>query len=352
MRADRARGLSWNIASETHPDAFETYHGSIADLYDVRDVATGGKVGFRSRTTAFLFGDCSLGRGRSVAQTMAREAGQVRRSGLDHVSIIINFAETRGDCDGRNVRAAPGSVQFRDLTRPSASRTETIDVINLMAPRATAPAWLLDSDIHGLVLGGSSAGGRLIASHLSTLTDMAAELTEAEGVVAIEAAFLMAERFLGGANEMSPAHAAAAHRTVRQRAGDLLERSLPDSALDIDGVARAIGVSRSTLYRAFEPLGGVRAYVQRRRLDRAHAALRRRRGRWPSVGEIAGAHGFLSDAHFSRAFRQRFGFPPGELGPSPLGLNPISSGAASARAPLAAARHDVLLDWMRGGPRV
>ena len=70
-------------------------------------------------------------------------------------------------------------------------------------------------------------------------------------------------------------------------------------------------LSRSTLYATCEPVGGVAALIQRRRLERIHAHLtdpgERRR-----ISEIAFQYGFVSKAHFSRAFRNAFGCSPRE----------------------------------------
>lgn len=72
-----------------------------------------------------------------------------------------------------------------------------------------------------------------------------------------------------------------------------------------------LGISRSALYRLFEPHGGVSAFIQGRRLDRIHALLAAPKEH-RKLSEIAYQHGFASDAHFSTAFRQRFGYSPRE----------------------------------------
>ena len=72
-------------------------------------------------------------------------------------------------------------------------------------------------------------------------------------------------------------------------------------------------MSRATLYRLFEPLGGVSSYIQERRLARAYAALIHPAHRHRPIYDIAFDCGFASEAHFSRAFRLFFGLPPSEL---------------------------------------
>jgi AraC-like DNA-binding protein len=77
-------------------------------------------------------------------------------------------------------------------------------------------------------------------------------------------------------------------------------------------IGHAIGVSRSTLYTLFEPHGGVAAYIRSRRLARIHALLSDPHNR-ESIRDLAMRHGFVSEAHFSRAFRQAYGYPPREV---------------------------------------
>jgi AraC-like DNA-binding protein len=99
-------------------------------------------------------------------------------------------------------------------------------------------------------------------------------------------------------------------RAVRESVDRHISEHLAQRELTPAAVARAVGVSRTTLYRAFEPAGGINAHIVGRRLDASFAALQLRRGRSPSISEIADRHGFVSHAHFTRAFKARFGIRP------------------------------------------
>ena len=77
-------------------------------------------------------------------------------------------------------------------------------------------------------------------------------------------------------------------------------------------IRRALGLSRSALYWLFEPYGGVAAYLLERRLARVRALLADRREH-RRISELAFAHGFASEAHFSRAFRRCFGLTPSDV---------------------------------------
>lgn len=332
--------LSWEISSDTHAGAFEAYREGMADLYEIVEIPGSGGRGFANRASITLFENGTIGRGRSAPQTMVRTASQIRRSNLDTISIVLNRSPVVGDCDGVDVRAKPGAVQFRDLGRPSTSTLESVDVLNLMTPRERAPAWMLDGAIHGLVLDAGSPVGRLLSSHLSVLSRVASGLTQEEGTAAIEAAFLIAGRAMDRGGPPTPLQAAAVHRTVRTRATQYIESRLLDPTLTATEIAAATGASRSTLYRAFADQGGIHRRIRNLRLDRARLALRRRIGRYPSISEIAYHHGFVSEAHFSRLFRDRFGCAPGDVGaPQPA--------ATGAPRNASLVRYDAWLDWLR-----
>ena len=318
----------------------------MADLYDVSEVAASGATGFSSCTTAFRFGTGSIAWARSVPQTLTRGPEQIGRSGIDHISVIINRTRTVGDCDGRNLDAAAGTVQFRDLSRPSTSRSEGIDVIKLLVPRTSLPSWLAGRGLHGLVLPAASAGERLVSSHLRTLCDVAADLSEDEGVAAMEATFVIAERFLGKAGAVSPLQTEAIHRTIRQRTMRLIDAQLSRGPVETVWIARALGVSRSSLYRAFETTGGVQASIQRRRLDRAHVAIRMHQGPLVPLAEIAMQQGFTSEAVFIRAFRERFDIRPDEV-PRWVATGPGPADRPNAPGVYDRAAHEVIMDWLR-----
>lgn len=351
--SNRPLSVSWSVSSEQQPEAYEIYRDSLSDIYEVTDVAGDGRTGFINKTSATRFGPSVIGRGRSVGQTFTRTPDTIRRSGLDHVSIVINLTHSAGDFDGNTVKSSAASVQFRDLTKPSVSRSEVVDVVNVMAPRHLVPAWLLGRRFHGLTLQGESAGGRLVASHLLTLAEVSDQLTEEEGAAAIEATFVIAERFLGRSSEPTPLQSDAIQRTIRRRAVHVFDSMSSRRKPSVDEVAHAIGVSRSSLYRAFEPMGGVLTYVRHRRLARVYGALRMRSGADVSLDALATQEGFASAAQLSAAFRERFGFSPQDVSPYSPGRFGGPSGGRSGEPSddLDIAAHDVIIDWLRAGEK-
>ncbi|MCP1837020.1 acetamidase/formamidase/AraC-like DNA-binding protein [Bradyrhizobium sp. USDA 4532] len=108
----------------------------------------------------------------------------------------------------------------------------------------------------------------------------------------------------GGASK-----AATLHRLCQT-----VERSLEEPDLTPVKIASAEGISERYLQKLFEGAGtSFTHYLRERRLQRTWADLSNPAEAHRSISEIAFRVGFNDSAHFSRAFRQRFGLSPREF---------------------------------------
>lgn len=122
-----------------------------------------------------------------------------------------------------------------------------------------------------------------------------------------------------------------AARLARVRA--IIRQHLRSPDLTPDSLCRLVGISRSQLYRLFEPVGGVVRDIQHERLRQAHRAIA-----YPADGRtiqaISEELGFLEPTTFSRAFRREFGYAPGALRrAAPTGRPSIPDASTTASAP-------------------
>ncbi|MFT3999978.1 MAG: helix-turn-helix domain-containing protein [Rhizobium sp.] len=96
-----------------------------------------------------------------------------------------------------------------------------------------------------------------------------------------------------------------------QRIKDFIDTHLARPDLTVTMIARRMGCSVRYIYRAFEAECLTPSdYIWDLRLQRAAARLRDAGGYAGEISEIAFALGFSSSAHFSRAFRHRYGVSP------------------------------------------
>lgn len=111
-----------------------------------------------------------------------------------------------------------------------------------------------------------------------------------------------------------PQRAAVAERHGTHHPGLLAAFAAMEAAIETPlpraAIARAAGVSARHLDRLFADQLGTTWGAAYRQLRLAHAGRLLRQSPL-SLSQIAFATGFSSPSHFSRAFRQAFGFPPG-----------------------------------------
>jgi AraC-like DNA-binding protein len=196
-----------------------------------------------------------------------------------------------------------------DMARPTTALGTGIDNINLLLPRDVLDAMLAPFDMHGLVLHGAMA--ELLRSHLVALVDNLARIPSSSAPdIARATCSLVAACLAPSRDTLARARAPLelARLTEIRR---YIDRHLSSLDLSPEAIGKALGLSRSTLYAACERLGGVAALIQQRRLDRIRAVLTDPRDH-RRISEIAHQHGFISRAHFSRAFRSAFGVSPSD----------------------------------------
>lgn len=86
---------------------------------------------------------------------------------------------------------------------------------------------------------------------------------------------------------------------------------IDDPALSPAAIAEAHAISKRYLHRLFNLTGtSVGAWIREERLRLAYGDLTNPRARYMPITEVALRHGFSDSAHFSRAFRKRFGKSP------------------------------------------
>lgn len=113
-------------------------------------------------------------------------------------------------------------------------------------------------------------------------------------------------------------HETTMNRKQVHKAWEILRENI-EEPLSVHELAKAVGVSCSTLKRSFRKVYGtsVFAFFQDYRMDEARKMLES--GDF-SVTEVAFKVGYTNSGHFSRAFRRHFGVPPKSCVGSPIPL--------------------------------
>jgi AraC family transcriptional regulator, positive regulator of tynA and feaB len=149
-------------------------------------------------------------------------------------------------------------------------------------------------------------GNRLFRDFVLSVSRSADSVSFAERRTLLSASIEM----LGLVESESAAH----NRLPRlERAIAEIEINLGDPDLSPDWVARRLGLSRRHTDAIFELTGmSVSAQIWERRLVRSATELASSRNAECKIIDVAFSCGFRDPAHFSRAFRKRFGLTPSQ----------------------------------------
>jgi AraC-like DNA-binding protein len=217
--------------------------------------------------------------------------------------------------DGRERRVAAGRAYLFDPTRPFRLEADAGRVQVMSFPADALRA--LVPQVDGLTaapFGVDEGAGSVFRVMFDELFRLAPRLTQeatdgvTDGLLHVLAAALAT---VEGPAGLTPSALRHAHKQrIRRFALD----HLADPELDVAMVAEGVKLSPRYIHRLFadEPVTLMK-WVWAERLERCRRELGTPSLRGRSVGEIAYGWGFNDLAHFSRAFRERFGLSPRQL---------------------------------------
>ncbi|MEM1146234.1 MAG: helix-turn-helix domain-containing protein [Pseudomonadota bacterium] len=162
-----------------------------------------------------------------------------------------------------------------------------------------------------LLIEEDSAHGRMLLSEIETFFELSS--TDAPGRTFSTHRLLHVMSSAIGHNNHPNSERAGWWRARNALIRKHIDSNLGDATLLPAQICNMFNLSRATLYRMFELDGGVRRYIQDRRLIKAVWDLVEngiQRGRLTEVSE---KWGFSSNANFNRAVKSNFGMPPGAL---------------------------------------
>jgi acetamidase/formamidase/AraC-like DNA-binding protein len=132
----------------------------------------------------------------------------------------------------------------------------------------------------------------------------------------------------------------ATQAAILHRLCQTIERRLDDPELTPARVAELEGISERYMQKLFEGSGSsFTHYLRERRLQRTSAELSNPAEAHHSISEIAYRNGFNDSAHFSRAFRHRFGLSPREFRQQEIERATVSAVAGQRGWPQQALAH-------------
>lgn len=252
-------------------------------------------------------------------QVVRRTTSAVRKSPGDLIKVCVQLAgRATVHQGGHEVVLDPGELAVYDTGRPYAIRLEGTWTCAVMAlPRAAID--LRDRDLdHWLYRpypAGRGPGGVLSHFVVSTATQARLPGSAAAAKLGQAGSTLLAGTLLDD-GDLAGADADAA-ADLRAHVVGYVRAHLDDPRLSRSSIAAAHRMSPRTLDRLFtgEPWS-VSGLVRHERLEAVRRDLADPLLSTRSVAALAARWCFFDAAHFSRLFRQHYGYPPSQARPS------------------------------------
>jgi AraC-like DNA-binding protein len=249
-----------------------------------------------------------------------RARPHIEASGDDYLLALHVQGSAHGAQDGREVTLGSGDFALFDSRRPysiSFTGPGVFRHVVFQMPRASLEARGATGAVTARRVAAASRAGQLVSPYLRALARGGVRPGN-PGEVFVDAGLDLAVGALrtvaGGAGPAGPRRGAPG-RELR----DYALAHLGDPRLSPEAAALACYVSVRQLHRVFAREGlTFGGWVREQRLRRCRDDLADPRLSHLTAGQIAARWGFRSAAHFTRAFRARYGVTPGSRrGPGP-----------------------------------
>ncbi|MET3794246.1 helix-turn-helix domain-containing protein [Aquamicrobium terrae] len=297
--ADEPLRCAIDIATSAVPakEQFDFYRSWSEGLVDLKLQQSAGPS-FHARQRVWQLGDLVLMDVTCPGSGYTIRWEHRKRPILDHWLLNVSFSRLP------EVGMSTGKPALRSLALPDARSSNDHLFVALLLPRSLLPA-----DPSRVEVGDATLS--FLAEYLLLLHRSVPDLTEGDLPHIVSAtANLFTAALMPSKDNPSAAHGPVA-AVAAVRIAQLIMEKLNDRDLTPDKLCRAAGVSRSHLYRIFEPAGGVSNYIRRKRLLKTRDALADSADR-RTISNIAEEWGFTNASTYSRMFRAEFGLSPKE----------------------------------------
>ncbi|WP_053689325.1 helix-turn-helix domain-containing protein [Streptomyces sp. WM6372] len=217
--------------------------------------------------------------------------------------------------DGRTAPLEPGNFVLYDTTRPyTLEFPDRFQLLVFQIPRSALALRSSDlGQITGVTMGADQGLAAMMVPVLSTLAAEAGTHRSEIGEMLARNAVDLLTTVIAERLGRDAAAADASCRTLLLRIRAFADSHLGDPELSAEAIATAHHISVRHLQRLFQAEGAtVGGWIKRRRLEECRRELDRPRRSRPAVAAVAHRWGFVSPAHFSRAFRAAYGMSPRE----------------------------------------
>ncbi len=288
-----------------------TYQAALSEsLYPSRLIAAEARNRFRARTATQTLGPLSLVKAHANAPFTLEPMTRTRREDCYVLHLQLNGRTAYSHRDGE-IPCSPNTLLLtnsRDVIM--AEQRSAADAMVVKIPGQMLRDRFEEAEQFCWLPTQSNAGAaHILRTFLLDLWRWGAQIEARSRNSMLNSLFCMMESVFVHGNEAGAEFPALHDPCLPVRRE--IARRLHDPDLRVADIARAVGMSRSKLYRVTAQAGTtVERLVIDTRLDHVIAKFHAREDDRTNLTELALDAGFFDPSHFSRCFRRKFGTTP------------------------------------------
>lgn len=305
--------------------SLEEWRACTRTVFDA-DFPNGRPERFDWHLDGYFLGPLVLGSVCCPYERIERGTTRIATSGLDHLLLHV-FASGGGVAEQatHDANVAVGDILLWDMEQPFKAIARPSDMLMVMVPRALLEPHVAVARLHGQVIRQGEPLNRIITGHLRGTLEEVDQLSAAQGEQVGKGLGSLLAHCLAASTLSAGAALEAGPDARLLLICRFIQENLHDEALDAGMLAARFAMSRSTLYRLFQGVGGVAQYIRDQRLKRVCAEITAGRHRRESISTIVQRYG-LDEAMVRRHVRDTYGMSPRALRARP----PEANGASAA----------------------
>lgn len=290
-------------------DDAAAYARFVMAVFDFEIPAAAAPEAFAASTGLFFLPDVTVSWSRGTASRFSRTTRTIAARGTDQI-LVVCYRDGWFDMTaaGRTTRVAAGELAFMDLSQEIAIEAPGVDNLSLAISRRRLEAMVPFLDGANGFVRPVDAPSRMLRGMMEDVVALGPSISVVDARGIADAMLRLVAACLEPLAGRSAATGRHSVSLVAVKA--FVERHLLDPALGPQALIEAFGTTRSTLYRLFEPMGGVTAYIAQRRLHHAFRLLSDTRQPRVRISRLAAELGFSHPSAFTRAFGETFGLSP------------------------------------------
>lgn len=316
-----------NVSSR---DRLGFWRQALCDSFVELECGSNMPTEFNGSIASRTMGEIQFSNVKATRHFVSRTRSTIAKSGKDCFLLSL---QTEGtgilEQDGRIANLQPGDFVLYDTARPYDLRFDgPSNHIVLRLPRRVVSGRLADPErFTASRVDGNSAIGRLTSTIIRQMYDSMDELPETSinrlhaTMVDLTATALVEQ---AGANIQGSEWQVM----LRRRVLNYIDANLSDPRLSCATVAAANGISERYLRKVFEESVSLSEWIWTRRLDQAKRDLSDPLLAHLGITAIGYDVGFKDSAHFSRAFKTKFGVTPSQYRANALSSVPCKLSSA------------------------